>query len=239
MKTVILSFFLCVLTACSPLSPHGGRAEISEPNPEHLWKAAMADAVFSEDSEIKPLVCLTQDDPNVIWNREKNAVLLATFHKHSPNYKENRGFPEEEKEIWAVSAAELQKWLEKNKSKVSALRFAQVLGLPADCGFDTFTVFWIHPQNVIRPAYITDTAKQMKNGMEHMQNSPYKEWFEQNILFSYFWAQYPWTRLGYTYDWGNPEQEYGLTEFLIQNPQSAVIVRSFTLTEFICLTEKF
>lgn len=79
----------------------------------------------------------------------------------------------------------------------------------------------------------------MKNGMEHMQNSPYKEWFEQNILFSYFWAQYPWTRLGYTYDWGNPEQEYGLTEFLIQNPQSAVIVRSFTLTEFISLTEKF
>lgn len=106
----------------------------------------MADAVFSEDSEIKPLVCLTQDDPNVIWNREKNAVLLATFHKHSTEYKENRGFPEEEKEIWAVSAAELQKWLEKNKSKVSALRFAQVLGLPADCGFDTFTVFWIHPK---------------------------------------------------------------------------------------------
>jgi len=26
---------------------------------------------------------------------------------------------------------------------------------------------------------------------------------------------YPWTRLGYTYDWGNPESEVGLSEFVI------------------------
>jgi len=26
---------------------------------------------------------------------------------------------------------------------------------------------------------------------------------------------YPWTRLGYTYDWGNPDSEVGLSEFVI------------------------
>jgi hypothetical protein len=26
---------------------------------------------------------------------------------------------------------------------------------------------------------------------------------------------YPWTRLGYTYDWGNPESEVGLSEFVV------------------------
>jgi hypothetical protein len=28
---------------------------------------------------------------------------------------------------------------------------------------------------------------------------------------------YPWTRLGYAYDWGNPKSEVGLSEFVIKS----------------------
>jgi hypothetical protein len=34
---------------------------------------------------------------------------------------------------------------------------------------------------------------------------------------SYSNTGYPWTRLGYTYDWGNPKSEIGLSEFVIKN----------------------
>jgi len=54
-------------------------------------------------------------------------------------------------------------------------------------------------------------------------------WFNGNIVYSYFPAKeknaYPWTRLGYTYDWGNSISEVGLSEFTIKK-DARVIVNS-------------
>lgn len=44
----------------------------------------------------------------------------------------------------------------------------------------------------------------------------YKEWFDANIISRYFEGQYPWTRLGYTYDWADNGEEYGLSEFVVR-----------------------
>lgn len=60
----------------------------------------------------------------------------------------------------------------------------------------------------------------------------WKEWFDANILFSYFESDYPWTRLGYTYDWGGT-QEYGLTEFLVRDPSKTEIAFTYTTAEFV------
>ena len=60
----------------------------------------------------------------------------------------------------------------------------------------------------------------------------YKEWFDKNILWSYFESDYPWTRLGYTYDWSGGESEYGLTEFLVSDGSKTEIA-------FTCSTEEF
>lgn len=49
----------------------------------------------------------------------------------------------------------------------------------------------------------------------------YQEWFTQNAQESYEvdidkgWGV-PWTRLGYTYDWGNPANPVGASEFMIR-----------------------
>ena len=61
----------------------------------------------------------------------------------------------------------------------------------------------------------------------------YEEWFNSNILSSYFssWGQYPWTRLGYTYDWG-AEDEYGLTEFLVLKNSTIEVEFTKTIDEF-------
>ena len=37
-----------------------------------------------------------------------------------------------------------------------------------------------------------------------------------NIISSYFDGKYPWTRLGYTYDWADNGEEYGLSEFVVR-----------------------
>lgn len=241
---VLFSFVLFFITACSQmeLPKAGSKAEniLGE-----LWNHAIQDAAVSNDNEIMPLVTLTAKDRNVQWNKEKNAVLLGTFHAYSFSDNVNKSFPAWKKPIWAVSVRELKNWYEKNKASVEnwQLRLAQVLGLPADYndtkGYEYFTLFWVRPEHVIRPAYITDVKAQMKNGMQHIQDTEYKKWFEQNYMYSNVTGHFPWTRLGYSYDWGNPEQEYGLTEFLIQDPEYTTIVYSFTVPELIEWLEKY
>ena len=57
-----------------------GCADKAPASNEELWEAAMADAVFSEDDEVMELVCLTRDDPQVIWDEAGERVLLITWH---------------------------------------------------------------------------------------------------------------------------------------------------------------
>jgi hypothetical protein len=40
---------------------------------------------------------------------------------------------------------------------------------------------------------------------------------------------YPWTRLGYTFDWGNPDSRVGLSEFIVM-AGTAVVIESKTPT---------
>ena len=49
---------------------------------EELWRAAMEDAVFSEDSEVRELVSLTPEDDAVIWDEAGERVLLLTWHDY-------------------------------------------------------------------------------------------------------------------------------------------------------------
>lgn len=52
-------------------------------------------------------------------------------------------------------------------------------------------------------------------------------------IISYFEGAYPWTRLGYTYDWADNDTEYGLTEFLVLNKSKVKVEFTDTTAEFI------
>ena len=65
-------------------------------------------------------------------------------------------------------------------------------------------------------------------------SAEYVQWYNGNILSSYFSEKkYPWTRLGYTYDWGNPLSEIGLSEYVIKK-DAEVIVERIASTEDYC-----
>ena len=204
---------------------------------EELWAAAMADAVFSEDSEVMALVCLTADDPQVIWDEAGERVLLVTWH----GYEEpcEAGEPLAHQDIWATSLGELADWYQENSSGVTDwdLRFAQLLGMPDDGSCTRFSAFWISPSEVIRPAYVTDVTAQMENGYDQITDQTYRTWFDANIIYSYFESEYPWTRLGYTYDWSGGDSPYGLTEFLIADGSEAEIAFTYSTEEFVAWLE--
>jgi hypothetical protein len=66
----------------------------------------------------------------------------------------------------------------------------------------------------------------------------YRKWFDNRRAHVYTLpAPYPWTGLGYTYDWGNPTAPHvGVSEFVINAGSSGVSVfvksASWTRTYF-------
>ncbi len=204
------------------------------PSSEELWKAAMTDAVFSEDSEVRELVALTNEDSRVIWDESGRRVLLLSWHDYDDECAPGTSIGTEFGDIWATSVGEMQAWYEDNSDTEDwNLRFAQLLGVHEDEGYTRFTAFWVAPEDVIRPAYVTDVTRQMKNDYSCVTDEAYKAWFDRNILWSYFESDYPWTRLGYTYDWSGGESEYGLTEFLIFDGSKTEIEFTYTTAEFV------
>lgn len=215
------------------LLPLTGCVSENVPSREELWTAAMTDAVFSEDGEVTELVCLTRQDPRVIWDETGERVLLVTWH----NYEEpcEPGDSLAHQDIWATSLGEFEDWYLENGSGVTdwELRLAQLLGMPDDSGCTMFSAFWVSPSEVIRPAYVTDVTAQMENGYGQITDPAYRAWFDGNILYSYFESEYPWTRLGYTYDWSGGDSPYGLTEFLVADGSQAEIAFTYSTEDFV------
>lgn len=229
--------FLLVFTVPSLMSLTG--CGTSAPTTEQLWAAAMQDAVFSEDSEVTELVMLTDEDPHVIWDESGQRVLLLTWHDYDAECEPGGPVPSGGEDIWATSLGEMTTWYGEHHEGVEDwdLRFAQLLGVHADEGYTRFTGFWVSPEDVIRPAYLTDVTGQMENGYDKLREGPYKDWFDRNILWSYFESDYPWTRLGYTYDWSDGTSEYGLTEFLISDSNRTEIAFTYATDEFVLWLE--
>ncbi len=232
-RAILLVVVLAVSIGLACLSGCGAKEDASR---EELWRAAVEDAVISDDDEVMDLVTLTADDERVIWDDAGERVLLLTWHDYDDECEPGDDIDTEALgDIWATSAGEMREWYEMNGEGVEdwALRFAQLLGVHEDEGYTRFTAFWISPEDVIRPAYVTDVTAQMENDYGLTGEGQYKEWFDDNIIWSYFESDYPWTRLGYTYDWSNGESEYGLTEFLVSDGSKAEIAFTYTTEDFV------
>lgn len=208
---------------------------------EELWQTAMSDAVFSEDEEVRELVTLTKDDQRVIWDDAGKRVLLLSWHNYEDPCVPGSPLGTKQGDIWATSLGEMEAWYAESGSEVEDwnLRFAQLLGVHEEEGYTRFSAFWVSPEDVIRPAYLTDVTGQMENDYTKVEEGAYKDWFDGNILWSYFESDYPWTRLGYTYDWSGGESEYGLTEFLVFDGSKTEIEFTYSTEEFVnWLTEQ-
>lgn len=203
---------------------------------EELYAAAVKDAAIAEEDEIKPLVSLTKNDPLVTWD-DKGRVLLCTWHSYPDSYPKGETVTAAWGYIWTFTDKEIATHAGELKgSKDAVMRMRQLISINPNKTHSTVTGLWVNPSDVIRPAYQSDAAKgsmgvAFPEGEE--VDESFKGWFDQNILDSYYYGSYPWTRLGYTYDWADNGKEYGLTEFLIKKGAQAEVAFTETTDEFL------
>ncbi|MCC5643890.1 hypothetical protein LC607_13215 [Nostoc sp. CHAB 5824] len=205
---------------------------------------AVEDAKIAEPREIyRNLTPIVWYNSDLKW--DKSRVLVVTWTSFR-GYADNLGNSMLlSRDLWVTAAPDLQKFCKTYRptSQTSLeYRLNQLLGLPPDSPTTTRYIveLWVEPRSLFRPSRdpnITDHEAELEfplpNAFESISTS-YQDWFIQQFKSRYgspsnsstTVVHYPWTQLGYTYDWGNQSDwqsldakrspHVGLSEFVIR-----------------------
>jgi hypothetical protein len=181
---------------------------------------------------------INDTNPKLVWNADKSKILVVTWKAQDsyekfikPNHASSSN---PDHATWVTAAAQVQQFCRQylkeqpqaDKSQLD-LRLKQYLGLNAEWNYDVFVEMWVSPTDLFRPCVdpeindsqcnlqFGDTPPQVKNIADYVS-------FYKNLYFKSFRSSggVPWTGLGYSYDWGNPQSSVGASEFILA-PQSA------------------
>lgn len=198
---------------------------------EALYQAAVDDAAEVEASEVWDGLTAISDDNDALVRDEDGRVLMVSWTSF-PGYDAEVGNDAYELavEVWVTVAPQMQDFCRATGLSGGALdlRLEQLLGLPPGNGKDRVVQLWVPPEALFRPApdpEIDDSVAQLEfpMGVSEM----HRMWVEGLRMSSYGEGGYPWTQLGYTYDWNPGTAVYGLSEFVIERG-SVVGVESVT-----------
>ncbi|MDY6936996.1 MAG: hypothetical protein SWY16_04950 [Cyanobacteriota bacterium] len=222
--------------------PEEGLEVIFEELLQRSYLRATEDASEAEESEVDDrLWAITPENSDLIWLDERSSQVLMVTWTNWDGYEEFVGLPLElDRLVWVTPAPQVQRFCQNLNLDLNfdlpalTLRLEQYLGLPPDNGKTKFVEFWVDPEDLFRPcpdAEIDDRSCQRQ--FPESADLEHRRWIVEMMLSSYGVDGYPWTRLGYTYDWGNSQTEVGASEFTIASG-SQVTVRSVQTTEEFC-----
>ncbi|MFI3239924.1 MAG: hypothetical protein R3Y22_04970 [Bacteroidales bacterium] len=213
------------------------------------YAKAIADAsreLTSEDIYYGLVPIRYEDSPLLEWKiiDSDSMVLVSTLQSTDWYYadiecgEEFTTSDNTEYMLWVTIPNELNQYLanedEITDSTAIQQRLMQILGMKSTDTNSVVNLLWVNKSDIIRPSYNPDptTTYGAIDYPESITYDWYKDWFIDNIAYSYEsptdGLHYPFTRLGYTYDWGNGKsKKYGLSEFVIK-PSSTIILKEET-----------
>jgi hypothetical protein len=234
-KTIAILLILFTLSGTMTVFAGSDLQQPPQHSLEYLYQQAIKDSMTIEPEEVLPVVKLAKDSNLATFN-DQNEVLLVTWHRHPDSYIAGHQTTLKYGPVWTFTDKEITQWYQKNKNGVQdwQLRFKQLIGLPVNSQYTHFTAMWVPLEKIKRPAYSDDITKEV-TAVKFNENADktFVQWFNSNIIGSYFEGAYPWTRLGYTYDWLEDDIEYGLSEFLVVKDTTVNIEFTYTTQEFI------
>jgi hypothetical protein len=236
-RFIAVFFIIALITGLAVYQLYASRNETSNVNPnlDQMYQQAIEDVMVAKENEVYTgLTPILENNSNLIWQGTpgNESVLMVTWTKYASSYPVNGTITTNWGDTWVTAAPEIKVFFHDhvNPETNVTIRAAQLLGLPANTTNTYFVELWVNPQSLFRPTAdneITDTTAQLY--FPSNATADYKAWFDKNIIYSYYPMKYPWTRLGYTYDWGNSQTHVGLSEFVLEQ-NSIVTVKSVTPT---------
>jgi hypothetical protein len=219
--TGLVVFSILMILVTSP-----GRTTAVEPPPTQAeqdlneYINALKDAAIPKPNEtlenLSPILEVKPDPSN--WEGEigKGLRKVATFTQGAVYIPGSL--------IWVTLVPELKEFCTRYE-KMGAdetqtnRRITQLLGLPPTHKYSHITELWVDPQSLVRPD--NNEAQKLVDGLLIQQRQNLNETRDRDLLTNKSPDDdpYPWTGLGYTYDWSYPktnlQNDAGLTEFVI------------------------
>ena len=147
--------------------------------------------------------------------------------------------------IWVTAVPEVLQKCQKFASGELELSLRELLGLQPDAKIGNFVAMTVRAGDIFRPSPNPVTTSESLCDQPAKDNtcgelfpdwvsSDHKSWIANQMLTSYLVSathngaySYPWTRLGYTYDWKPGADRYGASEYVIR-PGAVITVTSKT-----------
>lgn len=208
------------------------------------YQAAVADARIAEADEIRrDLDPISADNLALVWEGEptRSRVLVVTWSNAEFYTPGQANTLPDDIYVWVTLVPVVRDFCRSVGFKGDALvlRLEQLLGLPPSVGKDSFVELWVWPRDLFRPCPDPEISDQRCElgfptaGGYSKTNENYRAWFLERSRDSYGEHGYPWTRLGYTYDWAPAGSEFGVSEYVIKAGTS-LGVKSVTATAEYC-----
>lgn len=198
----------------------------SDTNLQQQYRSSIEDAALIEPDEIKPVDVITAEKEQFV-----------TWTSYPDSYKPGNDVTLAWGETWVTQNGAVQsecKTFPKEEGDLN-VRIQQLLGLPPQA--DTkryFIVLEVQTSDMFRPcANPSLTATQCNPNFDKETSESHRAWYAGQSAVAYQSPKgYPWTRLGYTYDWNTETDEEGVFEFVIKQGTIAKVISVTPTTEY-------
>lgn len=236
-------FFPALLLALGLPTLLFGQTETSQAD---LYQKSIADAQNPEPTEVvKTLIPLIPKNANTVWKTidGEKYVLVVSWKTDASWYPESGPYNTGARDLWVTPVPQLlevcgdAQWI---GSETLSDRLMQYLGLPPGSSNAYFIEFWVKPEDLFRPcpdAEVTD--KTCGTNWPKKTDPAHREWINDLRSVQYFTAQepnntpYPWTQLGYTYDWNASNTTHvGASEYVVYQNRDIIVKKAYTTEEY-------
>lgn len=213
-------------------------------DPEQLqkrYRAAVQDAAVAEAREIySSLEPVSAENRSLVWQGEpeQSPVRVVTWTSWEGYEAHEGGEMTLSRPVWVTlvpGVRDFCRGYSKRGLDRLVLRLEQLLGLPPDRDKELFAELWVKPEDLYRPCpdpEINDRACSLEfpRSSALSLDPAYRQWFEGN--FDYGEQGYPWTRLGYTYDWSKRRKKVGMSEYVAWEGAVVSVIQVVSTAEY-------
>ena len=174
---------------------------------------------------------IVPENPRLVWNPDRTMVRMAVWTTYT-GYRV--GDLTLSREVWVTPVPQLRDLCMGTPPGAILARVNQILGMPPIVAADSgryFVEMWVRPADMFRPcpdAEIDDTRCDLT--FPASATPEHRAWIATQYATSHgFWqvTQYPWTGLGYTYDWCNPATKVGASEYVVRSGSTVTVTGLF------------
>ncbi len=179
------------------------------------YQRAIGDAAVIEPDEIVALEPLQGEEFKVVtWTKYPDSYVVG--HEVTLTWGE----------VWVTIAGDVRQECVRFDRTTLGQDLQQLLGLPVDEDPREFVTLVVSADDLFRPCADPDESKTHCTADFPENVDPrHRAWYARQAAKSYTSpGGFPWTRLGYTYNWKRGASEFGVSEYVIRRSAKAKVV---------------